>query len=302
MKRILALSLSAALLLALLCACGGSAGSETTVVPPDSAGESATVPPGDTTQEPSLALPGAEPSEEPSAAPGFGGVVVPGFGESAEPTAEPSQEPSQAPATQPPATQPPATQPPATQPPASSAPPPSESTPPVVPPIIGPGGLGGPGGPTGPGDGPSQGEDGDVLEPTDPTASNMVAFLESLKANENYAFPDSLNTVLYTDTINYFFPGLASIPAVQRVVFTPTIGYTTAEIALIQVTNSSDLTKAKEILENRIQRILIQEANYLTVVDLWTDNSRIVTCGDYIMLVVHSECDAIVNEFNAFFS
>ena len=34
---------------------------------------------------------------------------------------------------------------------------------------------------------------------------------------------------------------------------------------------------------------------------MWQNNSRIVSNGSYVMLVVNQNCDAIVNDFNALF-
>ena len=34
---------------------------------------------------------------------------------------------------------------------------------------------------------------------------------------------------------------------------------------------------------------------------MWKNNSRIVSSGNYVMMVVHENCDDIVNLFNALF-
>ena len=34
---------------------------------------------------------------------------------------------------------------------------------------------------------------------------------------------------------------------------------------------------------------------------LWTNSSRVVSNGNYVMMVVHEDCDQIVDEFNALF-
>ena len=282
MKRILALSLSAALLLVLLGACTG-ADPETTVISPDPAGESATVPPADTTQEPSLALPTEEPTEEVSA----------------EPSAEPSEEPSQAPATQPPATQPPATQAPAvTHHPETHHP--EETHHPAPSPTVPGGGivLPGPGGAEEPTAEPSKAPDG-FTEPTGPSASdvNLTNFYQTVL--NSYAFPPM--EVLPTDFIANMFPGLASIPAVQRVVSVPMMSGTASALVLVQVTNSSDVSAVKAILQDHVNTQIARNANYPAVVDAYQNNIQIVSHDSYVMLVVHESCDAIVSQFNALF-
>ena len=280
MKRILARFLSAALLLALLCAC--SAGDpETTVIPSDSAGESASVPPADDTQEPSLALPSEEPTEEPSD----------------EPSDEPSQEPSQAPATQAPATRPPAPQPPAPTHHPENTHHPEETHHPDPSPTVPGGGviMPGPGGGT---QEPSEDPNG-FTEPTGPSASdvNLSSFCNSVIGS--YTFPAM--TALSTDWIAESYPGLASIPAVQRVVYVVSASSDAAEIVLVQVTNSSDVSTVESILQTRIASQVNGGAYYLPAIEQWELNSRIKSNGDYIMLVVHSSCDAIVADFNALF-
>ena len=291
MKRILALSLSAALLLALLGACT-AADPETTVISPDPAGASASVPPTDASQEPSLAL----PSEEPSA----------------EPSAEPSQEPSQAPASQAPATQAPATQAPATQAPASTHHPeeshhpdpthhPEESHHPDPSPTLPGGGIILPGSgnntqaPTAE---PSQSAGGS-LEPTGPSASdvNLTSFYQSIVGK--YAFPSM--EVLPTDFTASMFPGLTEIPAVQRVASIPMMSGTASALVLVQVTNSSDVSAVKSILQAHINTQISRNANYPAVVESYQKNTKIVSRGSYVMLVVHDQCDAIVSDFNALF-
>ena len=287
MKKVLALLLAAVMIFS-LCACTGGVDPEDTVSPSAPAGESEPVSPTDTSQEPSLALPSEEPSEELPTEP------------SDEPSAEPSQEPSQAPASQPPASQAPATQPPASQAPEASDPPPSESTPPVVPPIIGPGGgFGGPGGPD-PSTEPSQ-PAGDIYEPTGRTESDvdLEAFLGSILNNENYAFPGM--DELSTDWITNLFPGLTSIPVVQRVVYIPSASATAAALALVQVENSDHVEAVKSALQAHVDLQMARQANYIAVVEAYQNNTRIVSRDNYIMLVVHSECDDIVADFNALF-
>ena len=294
MKRILALTLSAALLLALLCACGGADNPEVTVIPPESAGDLASsAPSADTTQEPSLALPGDEPteevSEEPSAEP------------SQEPSAEPTQRPSQAPATQAPATQSPATQAPATQAPSTQAPatqaPASTDPPPTVPGggIILPGG----GGSEEPTDGPGENPNG-FFEPTGPSASdvNLASFYQTVL--NSYDFPAM--DVLPADFAANYYPGLFTIPVVQRLVSAPIMtGTAAAEITLVQVVNSSDVSTVKSILQARVDSQAAGGAFYPMAVEGWQNNARVESKGNYVTLVVHEDCDAIISQFRALF-
>ena len=75
----------------------------------------------------------------------------------------------------------------------------------------------------------------------------------------------------------------------------------TSEIVLVQVTNSSDVDKVKSILQSRIDAQVEGGAWYPSAIDAWQNNSRIVSNGNYIMMVVHESCDSIVSDFNALF-
>ena len=106
---------------------------------------------------------------------------------------------------------------------------------------------------------------------------------------------------LSTDFTANYYPGLATIPAVQRVVYTTAIGYNTAEIVLIQAASSSDVSTIKSILQARVDSQVAGGAFYPAAVEHWEANYRIASHGSYVMLIVHSECDAIVSDFNALF-
>ena len=42
-------------------------------------------------------------------------------------------------------------------------------------------------------------------------------------------------------------------------------------------------------------------AQYPMAMDQWENNSRVVSNGNYVMMIVHENCDDIVSEFNALF-
>ena len=269
MKRILALSLSAALLLAMLCACT-SADPGTTVIPPDLSGESASVPPTST--------PSPEPSEQPSA--------------------EPTEEATDGPTAEPPSTDNPTHHPeeshnadPTHHPEESHHaepthhPEPTRTPEPTSPPTPEPSAE------------PSKAPDG-FTEPTGPSASdvNLTDFYQIVL--NSYGFPPM--EIYPNEFAANFYPGLFTIPVVQRVVGAPMMTGVAAELTLVQVTNSSDVSAVKSILQARVDR-QANDFNYPQVTEAWKNNSRIVSNGNYVMLVVHSECDAIVAQFNALF-
>ena len=97
------------------------------------------------------------------------------------------------------------------------------------------------------------------------------------------------------------YPGLFDIASEQCLPYINMMTMNTSEIVLVQVTNSSDVDKVKSILQSRIDAQVEGGAWYPSAIDAWQNNSRIVSNGNYIMMVVHESCDSIVSDFNALF-
>lgn len=97
------------------------------------------------------------------------------------------------------------------------------------------------------------------------------------------------------------YPGLSDIATEQCLVYTPMFSLSAAESVLIQVSNASDADAVKDILQARVDAQVNGGAFYPMAVEAWENNSRIVSNGSYIMLIVSEDCDSVVNEFNALF-
>ncbi|MBD5118082.1 MAG: DUF4358 domain-containing protein [Clostridiales bacterium] len=247
MKRILALTLSAALALFLLCACS-STNSKETVTPSEPAEVTESVLPAPTpspepTQEPS-AEPSAEPSEEPSTEP------------SAEPVMAPSEAPSAAPAPTPA---------PTPKPTPTPAPTP-EPTP----------------------------------EPAD--RADLTAFYENVTSQYTFGFLGLASD----DLLDGFYPGLTGIDTEQCLVYICQMSMNNGEFGLVQVKNSEDVAVVKAIFQARID-YMVGDGNgpggawYPGPTEMWDNNSRVVSNGNYVMMVIHENCDEIVAQFNALF-
>ena len=258
MKRIFALTLSAALALSLLSGCSNS-GSKETVVPNDPSEAVESVEPTATpTPEPSVE-PTAEPSEEPSQ----------------EPSVQPSQEPSKAPEVKPIPTTP------APKPTPTPAPKPTPTPAPTPTPTPTP-----------------------TPEPTPEPAGkvDLAAFYSSVTSQYEFGFLELASA----DLMDGFYPGLSAIAAEQRLVYITQMSMNNGEFGLVQVKNSADVAAVKAIFQARID-YMVGDGNgpggawYPGPTEQWQNNSRIVSNGNYVMMVVHESCDDIVNEFNALF-
>lgn len=98
------------------------------------------------------------------------------------------------------------------------------------------------------------------------------------------------------------YSGLSGIDTEQCLVYAPMFSLSAAESVLVQVSNAADVDAVKDILQARVDAQVSGGAFYPFAVEAWENNSRIVSNGNYVMLIVSEDCDAVADEFNALFS
>ena len=98
------------------------------------------------------------------------------------------------------------------------------------------------------------------------------------------------------------YPGLTDIAAEQCLVYAPMMSFSASEAVLVQVSNAADVDTVKNILQTRVDAQKNGGAWYPAAIEGWENNARIVSNGNYVMLIVSEDCDAIVNDFNALFN
>lgn len=262
-KRILSLLIASALMLG-LAACGGSeSGSADNEA--NSSPEVSTPAESSTPSAESTAPEASvEPSEEPSTEP------------SEEPSVEPSAEPSTAPSA--PAESKPVESTPVETTPAESAP--VESTPVESAPV----------------------ETTPVETPAPSASVDLTAFYNDLAAQYGENFPATMSLTEMPEYLDAFFPGLSAIPTKQLLAYQPMMGAVVCEIVLVEVENASDMDAVKAILQDRIDVQAGGGAWYPESVEGWLNNSRIVSNGNYVMMIAYSFCDDVVASFNALFN
>lgn len=138
--------------------------------------------------------------------------------------------------------------------------------------------------------------------PADPPASasvDLAAFYDAILSNYEMGAMDDISGV--SDLLDSFYAGLSGIAAKQCLVCLPMMTSVVSELALIEVSNAADVDAVKAILQARIDVQAGGGAWYPDTVDGWKNNSRIVSNGNYIMMIVHKDCDSIVSDFNALF-
>ena len=126
---------------------------------------------------------------------------------------------------------------------------------------------------------------------------DLSAFYTTVTSNYEFGMLSLADATLAENV----YPGLFDIATEQCLPYINMMTMNTSEIVLVEVTNSSDVDKVKDILQSRIDAQVEGGAWYPSAIDAWQNNSRIVSNGNYIMMVVSESCDSIVDDFNALF-
>ena len=152
---------------------------------------------------------------------------------------------------------------------------------------------------TGGGSSSSSGNSGSSSTPETPAPAQVD--LSAFYTTESSKYEFGMITLADAELAANVYPGLFDIASEQCLPYINMMTMNTSEIVLVQVTNSSDVDKVKSILQSRIDAQVEGGAWYPSAIDAWQNNSRIVSNGNYIMMVVHESCDSIVSDFNALF-
>ena len=109
------------------------------------------------------------------------------------------------------------------------------------------------------------------------------------------------------ESLDMFYAGLSGIATRQCLVQMAMISASGDEIALVEVENSADVQAVKDIFQARIDYQVGDENNpggawYPDTIEGWKNNSRIVSNGNYVMLVAVDGADSVVESFNALFA
>ena len=101
------------------------------------------------------------------------------------------------------------------------------------------------------------------------------------------------------DMLEMYYPGLAALNPAQVHVYLPMMSAVAYEVALVEVANASDVDAVKAVLQARIDAQVNGGAWYPETIEGWKNNSRIVTNGNYVMMVAASDFQAYIDAFNA---
>lgn len=132
---------------------------------------------------------------------------------------------------------------------------------------------------------------------------DLAAFFDSIVAgDENF----NANMALTGEYLDALYPGLNAVFPKQCVIYQPMMSAVVCEIALVEVSDAKDVGTVKSIFQARIDAQVGTEdepggAWYPASIEGWQNDSRIVSNGNYVMLIAYEKCDDVVNLFNGLF-
>ena len=141
-------------------------------------------------------------------------------------------------------------------------------------------------------------------EETDSSSVDLAAFAASVTGDQE-TWPGMM--AMEGEALDSFYAGLSDIATRQCVVQMAMISASGDEIALVEVENSTDVQAVKDIFQARIDYQVGDGtapggAWYPEPTEMWRSESRIVSSGNFVMLVAHTGADSVVEQFNALFA
>jgi len=132
---------------------------------------------------------------------------------------------------------------------------------------------------------------------------DLAAFYADVTGQYEFGFLELADE----EMLDHYYSGLTGIDAGQRLVYICMLSMNNGEFGLVQVKDSADVDAVKTVFQNRINYMVGDGDNpggawYPGPTELWKNCSRVVSNGNYVMMVVHESCDEIVSQFNAFCS
>ncbi len=131
-------------------------------------------------------------------------------------------------------------------------------------------------------------------------AVDLNAFVMSLAEKYGEEFAANANVVEFGMHAD-LYPGIDSINTKQLVIYQPMMGAVVCEIALAEVADATDVEAVKTIFQNRIDAQVDGGAWYPASIEGWQNNSRLISNGNFVMMIAWDYCDEAVSSFNGLF-
>lgn len=138
----------------------------------------------------------------------------------------------------------------------------------------------------------------DKLPAQEEKSVDLAAFFTKIEKDYDMSSMEAADGEL----IENCYPGLSAIQTQQLAVYICMMNPSpNGDVVLVQVKDSKDVATVKAIFQARIDSMVNGGAWYPEPTRIWTEQSRVVSNGNYVMMVVGEDCDSIVKDFNALF-
>ena len=134
-------------------------------------------------------------------------------------------------------------------------------------------------------------------KPSESTSVDLSAFYTDMTSKYSFGTLENFTG----DVLESYYPGMSAVSTKQCLIRGTMMSMNNGEFCLVEVSDSKDVSTVKDIFQARIDGMINGGAWYPEPTEQWTNNSRVVSNGNYVMMVVNPDCDAIVDAFNALF-
>lgn len=133
------------------------------------------------------------------------------------------------------------------------------------------------------------------------TTVDLAAFGEKYVTDQ--VMPPVLDTQadMGKQILDMNYAGLSDMELEECLAYVSMMSVNNSEMVLVQAKSADDVAKVKEIFQTRIDNMLNGGTLYPETIEIWQNNAEIVENGNYVALVVSTDKDAIVEEFNGLF-
>lgn len=134
-------------------------------------------------------------------------------------------------------------------------------------------------------------------ETAEPAGVDLHAFYSDISGK--YAFSMGMAEMTEKDVIENYFAGLSAISLKQSALYYTMFSMNNGEISMVEVENAADVEAVKAIFQARVDYMIDGGAWYPEPTEIWTNQSRIVSSGNYVLMVASKDCDSVVADFEA---
>lgn len=142
----------------------------------------------------------------------------------------------------------------------------------------------------------------------EPSGVDLQAFSDTVLASYEFGFLQQLDPSTEDDAVilDNYYAGLTGLGLKQTVVHICMMSMNNGEFALVEAQNADDASAAAAIFQARIDYMAGDGetpggAWYPEATRIWSECSRVVLNGNYVMMVVHEQSDEIADLFEALF-